>query len=115
MSDDPDRDARNLDALLSDAQAARSQTSEVRQSASEDLDRVEQRSGRLLIMRTVLWTYAACILCIALMSLGGLFVEGTRQAIWKDGVQTLATMANTLVLPVVTLVLGYYFGRGAQR
>ena len=45
-----------------------------------------------------------------LLAIGALFVYVLVAEPWKDKAEFLATTLGSVLLPVVTLVLGYYFG-----
>ena len=63
--------------------------------------------GRTFVTRIVMWTFVGTIIFIG-FSLGA---RGFGFTQW-DGVTTQALdLVKSTVLPVVTLVLGYYFGR----
>lgn len=79
------------------------------QKAREELARSsdENRASRLFIMRYVVFLYLAVVAILFTANLVGVFY--TKD--WPGMSRSLFELATTMVLPVVTLVLGYYFGR----
>jgi len=62
-------------------------------------------------MKNVMIIYVVVLITLALsILLGGLFSND-----WGAASRGLTEVATTLVLPVVTLVLGYYFGREGRE
>jgi hypothetical protein len=77
--------------------------------AREELARSsdENRASRLFIMRYVIFLYIAVVALMFVSNIVGAFY--TRD--WPSTSRSLFELSTTMVLPVVTLVLGYYFGR----
>jgi hypothetical protein len=67
----------------------------------------ENRASRLFIMKNVMLIYVVVLVTLAT----SIFVGGFFSRDWATVSRGLTEVATTLVLPVVTLVLGYYFGR----
>jgi len=62
-------------------------------------------------MKNVMIIYVVVLVILALsILLGGLFSKD-----WNAASRSLTEVATTLVLPIVTLVLGYYFGREGRE
>jgi type VI protein secretion system component VasF len=76
---------------------------ETRQTVAERV--MQQEAGdRYLITRVVLWVFGGSIALVLVVIL-----FGSRES--ADGA---ADILKSVVLPVVTLVLGYYFGRAGK-
>jgi hypothetical protein len=83
------------------AVAARVARDEVARSSDEN------RASRLFIMRYVVFLYISVVFILFFVNIAGVFY--TKD--WPSVSRSLFELATTMVLPVVTLVLGYYFGR----
>lgn len=71
----------------------------------------ENRASRLFIMKYIVFIYTGILFLIAATSIvGSIYTKD-----WTGATRTLIEIATTLVLPVVTLVLGYYFGREGRE
>jgi hypothetical protein len=95
-------DAKSTETILADLkqEIAREKT---RLAHGSD----ENRASRLYIMKHVMIIYVVVLVTLAIsLVLGGIFSKD-----WAAATRGLTEVATTLVLPVVTLVLGYYFGR----
>jgi hypothetical protein len=71
----------------------------------------ENRASRLFIMRYVVFLYIAVVGIMFASNIVGAFY--TKD--WSSASHSLFELATTMVLPVVTLVLGYYFGREGRE
>jgi hypothetical protein len=71
----------------------------------------ENRASRLFIMKNIMLVYVIVVITLALSILVGGFYSGD----WAATTRSLTEIATTFVLPVVTLVLGYYFGREGRE
>ena len=76
-------------------------------AANQVVDRLEhaQQADRSFIVRWVVWLYVGSI-GVAIVYLG--VVQGLR---WnEDFLDGISELIKVAVVPVVTLVIGYYFG-----
>jgi hypothetical protein len=71
----------------------------------------ENRASRLFIMKNVMIVYVVVLITLAISLLTGGILSGD----WAAATRGLTELATTFVLPVVTLVLGYYFGREGRE
>ncbi len=63
---------------------------------------------RSFIARSILWVYAVSILTVFVF----LAAEAVKTSSdWKTAVSNADDVIKTSVVPIVTLVLGYYFGK----
>ncbi len=102
-------DSQTLEALQRDLSAAREQ---VRQSA-QALERSaanQEADDRSLITRVVIGVFGASIAAVLSLIAGLALYSGNTDQAAAHSVDLL----KSVVLPVVTLVLGYYFGRAAR-
>jgi magnesium-transporting ATPase (P-type) len=67
----------------------------------------ENRASRLFIMRYVVTAYFIVVICVLISIAVAAFKSGQ----WEGVPEAVTNAATSLVLPVLTLVLGYYFGR----
>lgn len=67
----------------------------------------ENRASRLFIMRYVVVIYAT----VLATSVASIFLEAYMSGNWDGTAGSMLNIASVMVLPVLTLVLGYYFGR----
>jgi len=86
---------------------------EAAERAESDIRRREQAQeiiDRSAITNTVMTVFGlALILCLAILLLAGL-ISGK----WETLGSAVADILKSVLLPVVTLVLGYYTGRGGK-
>jgi hypothetical protein len=73
------------------------------QQSSRVADAKSEAEDRSWIARLILWVFA-----------GILIAEGIVTKEWTQVATQAADLVKTSVLPVVTLVLGYYFGRSGK-
>ena len=100
-----------LDALIKDAESKLARQSQVVRDAPDPVAR-----QREWIARVIIWVFAgAIILGLAVLLPEGLLASKDAQAqAWKDVATQSADLIKSAVLPVVTLVLGYYFGQASR-
>jgi hypothetical protein len=77
----------------------------VQRSAIQDDDR-----QRAWIARTIIWIFVTVVVA----GLAILVAEGAVTGKWAEASQQATDLIKSTVLPVVTLVLGYYFGRSGK-
>ncbi|CAN5161003.1 hypothetical protein BH10PSE9_BH10PSE9_04850 [soil metagenome] len=85
-----------------------------------EIDAVEEkdRSG---IAQRVVWLYVAVtVACFLFVFIFFWFFPGCRPdgancAAWKEPAEFLLKVLTSVVLPIVTLVLGYYFGTAKAK
>jgi len=78
----------------------------VDEAERQRLGRDRSEIGRKII---TLFVASVLIVLIAIVALAGL-----NLTIWKEATEKLITLLSSVVLPVVTLVIGYYFGSEQQ-
>lgn len=71
----------------------------------------ENRASRLFIMRYVVTLYVTVVGSLFIANIAGAFLTSD----WPSTSKNLFELVSTLVLPIVTLVLGYYFGREGRE
>lgn len=87
------------------------------QSVQEKVDdeiRRQRAKDQSRIAWVIIWAFVAAIGGIFLLVLGQLLVTGANtgtNAGWKEPAEFLVNIVSSVLLPVVTLVLGYYFGK----
>ena len=104
----PASGAMDIDALIADAGQSLQQASD---SVIEH-ERRQETQDRSQIARIIIWTFA--------LTVGGFFIFAAIMGIvgsyrgvtdWKDAAGLIVEVLKSVLLPVVTLVLGFYFGR----
>jgi hypothetical protein len=104
----PASGAIDTDALIADAGQSLQQASD---SVTEH-ERRQETQDRSQIARIIIWTFA--------LTVGGFFIIAAIMGIvgsyrgvtdWKDAAGLIVEVLKSVLLPVVTLVLGFYFGR----
>ena len=92
--------------------AATKQTAAERDKALEDRIKRQQADDRSFIAKLIAWSFV--------ILMGWVVVAATIGAIFFDWntltepAKYLMTILSSVMLPVVTLVIGYYFGREKQ-
>jgi hypothetical protein len=92
-------------------------TQEALERAAQQRDRAFDLAAREQEARDrshVTATVMAVFLVTLLVSLGALLVGGLVGGGWATIAPHVVDILKSVVLPVVTLVLGYYFGRGGR-
>lgn len=98
-----------------DATSLRARLAELQQQTDRDQQRLEQEvseqtESRSRITRLVLWTYVVGLSVAGLLALA----EAWQTKDFGKAAGNLIEWIKVLVLPLVTLALGYYFGRGGK-
>jgi VIT1/CCC1 family predicted Fe2+/Mn2+ transporter len=83
--------------------------SQLRQIISEAAAGYEDQQ-RSWIARTIIWIFVAVIIAGLII----LLLDGILTNEWKDVTTQSIDLIKSAVLPIVTLVLGYYFGRAGK-
>lgn len=69
---------------------------------------------RSFIARAVMWAYVGIIAAgFILFAFRGLWAQSADN--WTDAVKDIGDLIKTAVLPIVTLILGYYFGKSGKN
>lgn len=91
-----------IDELSSENQAA--------EQTIEDKIRHRRAKDQSRIAWLIIWAFVICVSIIFLfVTISNLWVENTAD--WKSPAEFLLSVVSSVMLPVVTLVLGYYFGK----
>ncbi len=98
----------DIDALIADAGNSLQQAADT----IAEYARRRETQDRSQIARIIIWTFA--------LTVGGFFVfaavigiVGAYRGVtdWKEAASLIVEVLKSVLLPVVTLVLGFYFGR----
>jgi len=98
----------DLDTEFADVE----QTAEQRKQALEERTRRQQADDRSHIAKLIVWAFVILMAVVVLAA-----ILGTYFYDWADisePAKFLMTVLNSVMLPVVTLVIGYYFGKERQ-
>lgn len=98
----------DLDALSRKGQQLRAQTTRV--SAELDVIVRQEANDRSMITREVMEKFGYAVLIV----FGLLGIEGVMSKDWAEVSKQAVDLLKSVLLPVVTLVLGYYFGRASK-
>lgn len=91
--------------------AIRSTLTEAQESVEDYMARL-QGEDRSRIAKLIVWLFVvACIGALGFIALAALF--GVAQ--WDAGAERMITILSSIILPVVTLVIGYYFGSETKQ
>ena len=93
--------------------AAETRIAEQRESSSDEETRRRGRD-RSQIARLIVWLFAVAVVLV-LVALPALAFTIKDGEFWNRVVERLVTFVASVLLPVVTLVIGYYFGTEQLR
>ena len=68
-----------------------------------------QQDDRSLIAKLIVWAFVILMGLVVLIVTGGTFAIGWDKL--SEPAKFLASILGSVMLPVVTLVIGYYFGK----
>ena len=71
----------------------------------------KEGEDRSWIARTILWGFLGALVMAFLLLAG----RGLHGGEWEAASRDALELMKSVLLPIVTLVLGYYFGRGSAR
>lgn len=95
----------DLDQLLS----ATAKNVEQGQRAAEDYAQRLQQDDRSLIAKLIVWAFVGFIGFVVIVLLVASIFKPWSQ--FEDVAKFLLSILSSVLLPVVTLVIGYYFGK----
>lgn len=95
--------------LLAQVQRERTEVAQAEAEVERAVRQQEMRD-RSAVTVMVMFVFAAALL----LSLVVLLVAGLASGKWETLAPNVADILKSVVLPIVTLVLGYYFGRGGR-
>jgi hypothetical protein len=108
--DDSEAVRARLNDLISTAQEnLTTQTQKIRE-ADDPVQRQRDWIGKVIIGMFA----SALFLGFITLVLEGLLATSTGSGVWKDVATQTTDLIKSAVLPVVTLVLGYYFGQSTH-
>ena len=96
---------QDLDAAL----AATEKTIEERDKALEERLRSQQADDRSSIAKLIVWSFVILMSWVILAVTVAMFQMGWSEL--AEPSQFLMSILSSVMLPVVTLVIGYYFGK----
>jgi hypothetical protein len=79
-----------------------------RQKAQADRAAAQQADDRSLIARVVVFSFVGLVVLVVLAAMAGTYYLGWDKLV-EPG-KYLVGLLGSIMLPVVTLVIGYYFG-----
>jgi hypothetical protein len=71
---------------------------------------VHDDEARRWIAKTIIWIFVAVVAAVLIL----LLVQGIMTGNWTAATSQATDLIKSSVVPVVTLVLGYYFGRSGR-
>jgi uncharacterized protein YjeT (DUF2065 family) len=100
-----------LDARIRDAESQLARQSQEVRDAADPAARQRDWIGKVII---AVFAGAICLGLLVLVLEGILAPSEGRAEAWKNVATQSADLIKSAVLPVVTLVLGYYFGQASR-
>ncbi|UCH46505.1 MAG: hypothetical protein JSU95_10260 [Betaproteobacteria bacterium] len=94
-------------ALLEQIDELKSENRSVEETVSDYIKR-RRADAQTRIAWVIVWAFVVAVAGIFLLVLGSQFGTGSN---WKEPAEFLVGIVSSVLLPVVTLVLGYYFGK----
>ena len=91
----------DVDAVLRRAELARG----VRAETLSEYEGKLQADDRSFIAKLIVWAF---VLMVGVLMIATIYYKWSE---WKDSATFLGGIVSSVMLPVVTLVLGYYFGK----
>lgn len=98
-----------MTSLLEQIEQFESENRIVEEKVGDQIKRQRARD-QSRIAWVIIWTFVIAIGGIFLLVLGYLLFGDEGQG-WKEPSEFLVGIVSSVLLPVVTLVLGYYFGK----
>ena len=93
--------------MLEQIKALQSENLSVEETVSDYIKR-QRADAQTRIAWVIVWAFVIAIAGIFLLVLGS---QASLTVNWKEPAEFLAGIVSSVLLPVVTLVLGYYFGK----
>ena len=93
----PEEAVQRVQVVKDEFQRSRGSLDHVAMLAAED---------RSWIARRIIWIFTAVIGVVLLLY----FISGLQSGQWGNAATQAADLVKSVILPVVTLVLGFYFG-----
>jgi cell shape-determining protein MreD len=81
------------------------------QSVADERNRTQQVIDRSWIAKAIIIVFVAAILAVLLL----LLTEGVMTKDWTHAAAAASDLVKSVILPIVTLVLGYYFGQSDRK
>ena len=97
----------DMAGLLGQIEQLQSENLSVDETVNDYVKR-QQADAQTRIAWVIVWAFVIAIAGIFLLVLGS---QAGLATSWKEPAEFLAGIVSSVLLPVVTLVLGYYFGK----
>ena len=97
------------DDLLAEIDALNESTDQ----AEDDVNRFsekKQAEDRSKISAIIVWSFVSAIFCIIIFLIVAGWFGNSADMPWEKAATIMVDLLSSVMLPVVTLVLGYYFG-----
>lgn len=108
-----DKAMQSVEQVIQDAEKF---FTDVQNTVDEYLKRL-QGEDRSRIAKLIVWLFVfACLGTLIFVAFASFkaVADGTT-AKWADGAEMMITVLSSVILPVVTLVIGYYFGAETKQ
>lgn len=89
--------------------AATARELSIADKAVEERLKRQQADDRSLIAKLIVWAFVILVGIVVLTVIAGVFYFGTWDTL-SEPAKFLMAILSSVMLPVVTLVIGYYFG-----
>jgi hypothetical protein len=103
--------ANRAKRALQEVKSQQEQAKQIDQSVKDVFLEYQQHMTRSFITTWCIYLLVLLV-CLALMAA---VADSTNQTVFKDGVLDRTLKVAALILPIITLVLGFYFGSPGKR
>ncbi|MFQ5940040.1 MAG: hypothetical protein ACE5KL_08265 [Alphaproteobacteria bacterium] len=109
------------DAVIEAARSAMRETAAVEEAKAKDFASFTETIDRSRIAKLIVWAFVASIGALILfIFVGAIVFDGWSEAKTSDGAwlaaaREIGEALQDVMLPVVTLVLGFYFGSAGKK
>lgn len=110
-----------VDAVIASARNALRETDTVEEAKSKDFASFTETLDRSRIAKLIVWAFVLAIgALIGFIFVGALVFDGWAEGEassngWIEAAREIGRVLQEVMLPVVTLVLGFYFGSAGKK
>jgi NADH:ubiquinone oxidoreductase subunit 6 (subunit J) len=76
----------------------------------DDYIKRQRAKDQSRIAWVIIWAFVVAVGGLFVLVIGSMFLKDLNDG-WKEPAEFLANVISSVLLPIVTLVLGYYFGK----
>lgn len=116
---DGDDDLAIADAVIANARNVMRETTAVEDAKAKDFTAFTETMDRSRIAKLIVWAFVISIGALILFVFVGAVVfqvwSDDADGIWVQAAAQISEVLQDVMLPVVTLVLGFYFGSAGKK